>query len=323
MAVYDQGSAPTSGAARAGIFVQYAGAVASLALMAGIGVWGYKLVMRDVTGIPVVRAMTGDMRVLPANPGGEVSLHTGLAVNAVPAEGGAAAPEDTVSLAPEMGGLVAEDLEVQPMAEADEVTAAVAQVVTADPEVETTVSLNGDQLVNAPLSTDDILALADQIASAAPPLSELAAGEDVAPALSVAGQVVSASASAVRSSLRPAARKRRATAAVASVTVAPTAATTAAVTDAAVTTTAFAAGTKLVQLGAYPSADVAASEWDRLSGRFGDVMSEKTRVIQSATSGGRTFYRLRAQGFGGLTDARRFCAALVAEGADCIPYVVR
>lgn len=33
-----------------------AGAVVSLALIAGIGVWGYKLLVRDVSGIPVVRA---------------------------------------------------------------------------------------------------------------------------------------------------------------------------------------------------------------------------------------------------------------------------
>ena len=50
---------------------------------------------------------------------------------------------------------------------------------------------------------------------------------------------------------------------------------------------------------------------------------EKRRVIEKATSGGRTFYRLRAEGFADLPDARRFCAALVAEKADCIPVVTR
>jgi hypothetical protein len=68
---------------------------------------------------------------------------------------------------------------------------------------------------------------------------------------------------------------------------------------------------------------VAAAQWAVLQGRFGAAMDGKTRVIQAATSGGKTFYRLRAQGFGDLSDARRFCAALVAEGADCIPVVVR
>jgi hypothetical protein len=46
-----------------------AGAAVSLALVIGIGVWGYKLLVRDVTGIPVVQAASGEMRVRPENPG--------------------------------------------------------------------------------------------------------------------------------------------------------------------------------------------------------------------------------------------------------------
>jgi SPOR domain len=46
-------------------------------------------------------------------------------------------------------------------------------------------------------------------------------------------------------------------------------------------------------------------------------------VIQSAESGGRTFYRLRAHGFDGDDDARRFCAVLQAQAADCIPVAQR
>ena len=83
------------------------------------------------------------------------------------------------------------------------------------------------------------------------------------------------------------------------------------------------AGTRLAQLGAFESAEVAAREWSRLSGRFGDYLDGKDRVIQKAESGGRTFYRLRAMGFSDLADARRFCAALVAERAECIPVVTR
>jgi len=52
---------------------------------------------------------------------------------------------------------------------------------------EIAVSLNADQSASGPLSTDDILALADQIAAGAAPLTDLAAGTDVAPTLSVGG----------------------------------------------------------------------------------------------------------------------------------------
>ncbi|MDO7706356.1 MAG: SPOR domain-containing protein, partial [Loktanella sp.] len=64
-------------------------------------------------------------------------------------------------------------------------------------------------------------------------------------------------------------------------------------------------------------------EWTRLTGRFGEIMDGKSRVIQEATSGGKTFYRLRAEGFAEVNDARRFCAAMIAENIDCIPVVVR
>ena len=56
-----------------------AGAIVSLSLIAGVGVWGYKLMVRDVSGIPVVRAAEGEMRVRPENPGGQLAQHQGLA----------------------------------------------------------------------------------------------------------------------------------------------------------------------------------------------------------------------------------------------------
>jgi hypothetical protein len=78
------------------------------------------------------------------------------------------------------------------------------------------------------------------------------------------------------------------------------------------------AGTRLAQLGAYESEAVARREWDRIATRFGDFMKDKQRVVQKAQSAGSTFYRLRVHGFSDMNDARRFCAALQAEGAECI-----
>jgi hypothetical protein len=82
-------------------------------------------------------------------------------------------------------------------------------------------------------------------------------------------------------------------------------------------------GSRLAQLGAFESAEVARTEWDRLSTRLGDLLDGKRRVVQRAESGGRTFYRLRVVGFDDLADARRFCSALQAEQAECIPVVTR
>ena len=155
MAVYDEGFAPSGGAVRTNVFVNYAGAALSLALILGVGFWGYKLIMRDVSGIPVVRAMDGEMRVLPDNPGGEVAPHTGLSVNEVAALGEAGGPEDRLVLAPRTAGLAQEDLDAQPTAEVAEVVPASLTSDVAEPVA----------LAEEDITPDELLSIADQIAA--------------------------------------------------------------------------------------------------------------------------------------------------------------
>ncbi|WP_051520924.1 hypothetical protein, partial [Rubellimicrobium mesophilum] len=194
--------------AKARVAVWAAGGLVSLALVAGVGIWGYKLVWREVMGLPVVVAEEGPMRVLPADPEGEVVPQQGLAVNAIPAAGIAAPPSDVLMLAPQTPGLAEEDLEVaQTTAEADEVmpaeivapdaaapvaTAALAPVaVTADalapapapaaapvPAVAAVAALT-TQLVASdhPMTTDEVLAFADRITGQAALLAPLAPAE--------------------------------------------------------------------------------------------------------------------------------------------------
>ena len=327
MAVYDEGAEYVPLTRKAGIFANYAGAVVSLGLMAGIGVWGYQLIMRDVTGIPVVRAMDGAMRVAPDNPGGEVALHTGLAVNAVAAEGEAAGPEDRLVLAPATTDLSEEDLRVQPIAEAGEVVASDAPVV-AD-ETQTALTDADVDVPTGPLESDDILALVDQIAAGATPMAPLSDGEAVAPTVLLDGETVAANAVAiidrsipgVTTSLRPPLRP-------VALAVAPASAVAAAVAEAAapnadISTATLAVGTKLVQLGAFPTPEAAGAAWVNLQGKFGAYLAGKDQLIQQAERNGTAFYRLRAKGFADLSEARRFCAALEAGNADCIPVVVR
>lgn len=341
----------------AGKFVNIAAAAVSIALVGGVGVWGYKLLMRDVTGVPVVRALGGEMRISPENPGGEIASHVGLSVNSVLAEGGAAAPEDSLVLAPSTVNLQADDMFVaapedaptddtpERLAEAAEVTPAPVEPVIA--AVPTTLELDdavASELATdptpvdptAPLTAEDVLALADQIAAGAQPLEALAEGETVPLEVSVNGVVVNPdiipdAVPGVRKSIRPASRPAGRAAPTDSVTAAVAAAAATATTTSTaatpvtgeVTTAAIPVGTKLVQLGAFDTPDIAATEWVRHTARFPDFFDGKSQVIQQAQSGGRTFFRLRAMGFDELSDARRFCAALSAEGADCIPVVVR
>ncbi len=335
MAVYDDGAQPFS--QRAGSFVNYAAGACSLALMIGVGFWGYELIKRDVSGIPVVRAVEGDMRVAPENPGGEIAAHTGLAVNSVAAEGQASDFEDTLLLAPETQELAAEDLTAQPVAEPIveieiEPTATLASLTETLPETN-----------SAPMTADEVLALADRIANGSAPLGELEGIEAVEPVLAVNGEsveaapaleIIAATVPGVASSLRPFVRPSGLNVQLASATADVDEAVAAALASAtantgpnnseiSVMTADLPAGTNLVQLGAFPTPQDAASVWKTLEASFGDYLVSKERVIQLATRGDSSFYRLRAMGFANLTDARRFCAALEAGDADCIPVVVR
>ncbi len=87
----------------------YLGALVSVFLMASLAVWGYQLVVRDVSGVPVIRAVEGDSRIAPADPGGMLSDREGLAVNGV-AAGAGAAPVERVAIAPAPTALDQQDV---------------------------------------------------------------------------------------------------------------------------------------------------------------------------------------------------------------------
>lgn len=308
-----------------GRIVNVLGAVASLALVAGVAVWGYKLVMRDVSGVPVVRAVEGPMRVQPENPGGTPADHQGLAVNAVAAVGTAAPPADRLILAPRPVSLTEEDA---PMGALKPTPAVLKTEETITDQQAAALRQNAvDSLVSE---------LSDDVPTAAEPetgvqLAALAMPEDE-PAIDPADLAAQlpdpelAVLPGVRRSLRPLTRPaglRRAAPVKGAI---DTAAVNAAVKSALgldVDPETLAKGTRLAQLGAFESPDVARAEWDRLYRRFGEYMQGKQRVIQKTSSGGRTFYRLRVHGFADLSDSRQFCAALVAQDADCIPVAVR
>jgi hypothetical protein len=192
-----------------------------------------------------------------------------------------------------------ESAEVTPTAEADE----------SDP------TASQETVQNASLST-----LVEQLTAGVAPIS----GLDVAPAMTPEPEEGAAPApvkGGIGMSLRPRVRPAKLTSIPEAVALAVAAAQS--VPGAEMDPDKIPVGTRLAQLGAFDSPEVARGEWDRLSQKFGDFLEGKQRVIQRAESGGRTFYRLRAMGFADLGDARRFCSALVAERAECIPVVTR
>lgn len=286
--------------------INLAGAVTSLALVVGLGIWGYKLAVRDVNGVPVIQAMDGPMRVSPTDPGGEIADNQGLAVNNVAAVGMAAPPPEKLVLAPRPVELAPEDtaglgsLAMPDLSEAS----APAAALTADADLALAAAPPTESANPTEVAVDAALAEALGELPEEAGLVEGTLVEDLAEPAPEGAITVSP-----RPKSRPGAREAVA---------APTEAVAVTVAN-EVDPTTIAPGTRLVQFGTFDTAEEARAEWVRLQGRFGEIMADKALVVQPAESGGRTFYRLRAHGFEGEDDARRFCSAFVTENAVCIP----
>ncbi len=274
-----------------GTLVNWAGALVSVTLMAGLAFWGWQLLVRDVTGVPVVRAIEGPMRIAPEEPGGEVAEFQGLSVTRVGSEGTEEEPTDRVVLAPPPIQLTDEDL---PVAALIPDTPASAEVPVVEEQPRSAIEMA---------------------------IAEALSQTDVAPAPAAQGALGAPVAGGLARSPRPPARPRFEAGRIS--TMMPVTPASATLPQDEVDPATLSPGTRLVQLGAFATEDEARAAWSTLDDRLGDYMVGKSRMVQEASAGGSTFYRLRAVGFDDLSDARRFCAVLVAEQANCIPVVYR
>jgi len=265
------------------------GATLSITLVVGMGYWSYGLAVRDVSGVPVVRALEGPMRVAPEAPGGMQAAYQGLSVNTVAAEGTAAPLPERIILAPPPVPLDAADGPLPGSLPADPAEGWRTDLTDASVLMDSQEPPATQARLDADASTGLRLVSADVPGVARSPVPPQRPGTDL---------VAEAAAQATIAALSP----------VRSVDVEPEALTP---------------GTRLVQLGAYDTKDAARDDWDRLASRFPALLEGKGRVIQEAESGGSAFYRLRAHGFEDEGDARRFCAVLLAESGTCIPVLIR
>ncbi len=357
---YDQNGQPAAAAGQAQHPVQadglparlarvthYMGAVASVALMVGLMAWGWQLVSRDVSGVPVIRAVQGEARTTAEEPGGQLTHHTGLAVNSV-AGGQVLSPTDQVAIAPAPVDLSADDVAMGELG---------AMAREPSNPSETPLTFAGEPIV--PLSDSEARALAEAQAVAAAeraladqavsqaaiidapasegPVTEVVTDENGLPAQSAAIAEALAQAQAeanpavVVASVRPTPRPRvtrvaaapAATAAQTAVAQAPAPApdrpeAAPAPAPAPAPVASRSASGPVVQVGAFDSDSIANGEWQRLAGRNGGLFSGKSPVIQEHQSNGRTFWRLRVAGFDSLSEARQFCSALQSSGTDCL-----
>ena len=317
---FDGFEADDDGAYRAGSqgkkWVHLAGAAVSLALVAGAGLWAYQLAMRDISGVPVIRALVEPMRIPPANPGGDEADYQGLSVNSVAAEGLAAPAPDRMVLAPRPGDLAPED---------------VPGLTATAPEVAENVPMDAPSV---PLSQPAAVAIAEDlmkpdVASGPETLVEVALSEaldqiaiEAAPPAEADPMPQEVGSDPELATLRPQRRPDPAAAELAATEAMAAPAT--AIDDAnEMDPASIPVGTRLVQLGAFDDVEGARAEWIRLAGLFGPEFAGKARVVQEAQTGGRNFIRLRAHGFEDENSARAFCTVLIARDAVCIPVAVQ
>ena len=270
-------------------YANIVGAVISLAVFVGIVTWGAQTVLRDSSGVPVVRALEGPARVAPEDPGGLLAAHQGLTVNEVAGSQIISAANDPLQLAPRPINLQAEDQPIQsPLSGDTPVAEAPAAVVLPEPEMEGAEALIIDE------TAESLAAM-------------LAAGTVKADVTEPPAEVIPASAGAgLTQSLRPRLRPF-----VMVTRQAPRAAST------PVAAGQIPRGAPMAQLGAFGTVAIAQEAWADLSERHGDYLVGKPHVILQAEVGGGTIYRLRVHGFADQEEARRLCTALNRQNAEC------
>jgi len=270
-------------------YANIVGAVISLAVFVGIVTWGAQTVLRDSSGVPVVRALEGPARIAPEDPGGLLVAHQGLTVNEVAGSQVIGSVNDPLQLAPRPINLQAEDQPIQSLLTLDTAAAeATASAVLPEPIMDPAEALIIDE------TAESLAAM-------------LAAGTVNGAVTEAPAAVIPASAgSGLTQSLRPRLRPFAVVSRPAPRAEPPN-----------IPAGEIVRGAPMAQLGAFGSAAIAQQAWADLSERHGDYLVGKPHVILQAEVGGGTIYRLRVHGFADQEEARRLCTALNRQNAEC------
>lgn len=338
--------------------VHWLSAAVSIGVLAGMVYWGLQLVQRNPEEVPVIKAMVGPARDLPADPGGAQTDHAGLAVNSVQSDGSAEAPAERVVLAPPPKQLLPQDVAVPKQvvslkqvaklveetpvveqADTPELPPALAKIMPTEledrapedaPVTITVREVPDGAMIDTSQGVAKLITDADLAAQKAAEDAALkSAKERAAILLNDANDAKQergtkyAPLSSKAPPSRPAQSKAIKAAKIKQEMKAEAAALKTATKVEPQEVAEVPLGTWLVQIGAYDSREVAQSEWKRIAGRNSDLFSAKKYVIQMAESGGRKFYRLRAVGFDDAKSSKSFCSALKQRKLDCIAVALR
>ena len=271
------------------------GALLSVAILAGVVIWSYKLGVRDAAEIPVIRAELGATKEKPEEPGGLEVDYQGRSVYG--AVTGDAESVGTTGFAEPAATLAEED--VAPVAVSPAPTPRPAEPVIASPEP---IQREPEPVAEAPAPAAPP-AETELVTPAAPePVAE-AAAEEAATEEEVA-VIDDNSLAPARAPVAPPRPVRQAAAPAAEAIAEPRAAALASQVQ--------------IQLGAFVSQEVANEQWAAIKARNGDLLAGRGRVVTPVLSGGRRLWRLRAGPFADVTEASTLCRSLKARNEACI-----
>ena len=275
------------------------GAVLSLSLLAGAIGWSYKLVVRDINQIPIVRAQLGPLRVAPDNPGGLTAANQGLSVTQL-AVNEKPLLSDEINLAP-AAEILNEETSASLLREVDKLNQIDETYEIKEINAENTISLDGSSGAMKGETASKTESLVAQVAFSQ---KKVEIENAVSLALSITSEF-DPSLTSLRPKTRPRSVQQNRELIVSKEPMSK-----------------LPIGSAIVQLGAFDSKSLAESEWRRFERLLGSILAPKQMIIQKAESGGKIFYRLRASGFNDISDARQFCTA-ISDKVACIPVVTR
>ncbi|MFK7943669.1 MAG: SPOR domain-containing protein [Paracoccaceae bacterium] len=289
---------PASIFARAKSIVSTAiGAIVAMSLLMTLGIWFYRLGVRDAQNVPIIRAAADPAKERPEDPGGTKAPHQNIESYEVAIDRPASAA--AVVIAPEPPQPKPEDV---PLAE---IRPAQTPLPQPEPELAEQIDAAIDQLAQQPASEPE----ATELAIAPVPEPEPAEPEPdpQSEPEPVATGTAFAPARSPTAPRRPANLVQR----------------TAAAADQAVrqqdSLARSASQSRVqIQLAADPSESAMRARWERVRKANSDILRGRTLALQTTVSGGTTFYRLRVGPFKDAAEARNVCQALKARGQDCI-----
>ena len=293
------------------------GALVAMALLMALGIWFYRLGVRDAQNVPIIRASLEPEKERPADPGGLVAPHQEIESYDVAGNQPAASAAAVVAAQPpqprpeDVPMAALQPIEAQPEPE-PQPAQAVAPSEAAAPANEAPRSPAEVASTEPGAQTDQQLALNETAVTEPQPTApveteaEPAVVESEDPA-----EIVGATAYApTRSPValpRPANLKARIVAAAETEE------------QSQVDLVKAAASSRVqIQLAADPSETGIRSKWRAIQQANDDILHNRALAVQTTVSGGTTFYRLRVGPFRSAEEARSVCQALKGRGQDCI-----